>query len=88
MNPLAMIDECRIGFKGRAALGTKETLDILMDGDLVNTKSRSASETLRARWTCVRPFSYNTSYTFYYEPAWVLVTAAVTPVVVVMKLDN
>ena len=58
MDTLAMINECRIGFESRPTFGTKEALDILVDGDLVDSESRSTSETLWARWACVWPFSY------------------------------
>ena|ERR1719273_68106 len=58
VNSFAMINECRVGFEGGTTFGTQETLNILVDGDFMDSEGGSSRKTLRAGWTSIRPFSY------------------------------
>ena len=51
MNPFSMINQGRISFESTATFRTKETLDVLMDTDLMDSECRSSSEPFGTIWT-------------------------------------
>ena len=59
VNSFSVINQCRVGFESWATFGTKKTFDILMDGDFVDSKSRSTGKEFGTWWTSIGSFSYN-----------------------------
>ena len=59
VNSFSVINQCRVGLECWATFRTKKTFDILMDGDFVDSKSRSTGKEFGTWWTSIGSFSYN-----------------------------